>query len=89
MTYLVTIVFGWGVLAFGLFIVGLLVVTAIRRRTTWSQTGLVLTEAEKADLENPDSLGADPPAMPGVGAETQGVIGAQVRNDINLLGNGL
>jgi hypothetical protein len=88
MTYVVIIVF-WGVLAFGLFIVGLLVLAARRRRTTWSETGLLLTEAQKADLQGPDSLGAEPPAMPGVGAETHGVIGAQVRNDINLLGNGL
>lgn len=76
----VAIIAAFAVLGFGLFVVGLLLVTAIRNKKEWAGASLVLTDEQKAELQDPASLGVQPPSADGVGAETQAVAGAEFRN---------
>jgi hypothetical protein len=87
MTYVV-VVLAFAVLAFGLFVVALLVVGSIRNKKEWAGASLALTDEQKAQLQDPAALGAQPPGFEGGGAETQGVAGAEYRNKTNISGSG-
>lgn len=88
MTYVV-VFFALAVLVFGLFVVAMLVFGSIRQKKEWAGASLVLTEEQKAELQDPAALGAQPPGFDGAGAETQGLAGAQYRNETNIMNGGL
>jgi hypothetical protein len=87
MTYAV-VIGTLGVLGFGLLVVAMLVLTSIRRRKDWAGPSPVLTDEERAGLQEPANLGAETAGDGGAGAETQAVSSVQYRTETNLT-NGL